>query len=55
MFSPGPEIKRYIDDVARRFDVRRRISFNTRVVDGRWEDGRWVVETDAGELADTTF
>jgi cation diffusion facilitator CzcD-associated flavoprotein CzcO len=55
VFSPGPEIKRYIDDVAQRFDVRRRISFSTRVVDGRWEDGRWVVETDAGEQAEYDF
>jgi cation diffusion facilitator CzcD-associated flavoprotein CzcO len=55
VFSPGREIWEYIDGVARRFDVRRRISFNTAVVEGRWEDGRWVVRTDHGDFAEYDF
>lgn len=50
LFSPGAEIKRYADDVADKYDVRRHIRFNTkwRVPAGMtkpgcggWQPGRW--------------
>ncbi len=33
-FAPQPETLRYLNHVADRFDLRRDIQFNTRVVDG---------------------
>lgn len=38
LFSTGPEIKRYADDVADKYDVRRHIRFNTVVEGARWDD-----------------
>ena len=43
LFTPGPEIKQYADDVADKYDVRRHMRFNTTVEGARWdEDGRGV-------------
>jgi cation diffusion facilitator CzcD-associated flavoprotein CzcO len=55
MFSPGREIQEYIDRVAQDFDIRRRISFSTEVEEARWEDGRWLLRTKAGEDAEYDF
>ena len=50
LFTPGPEIKQYADDVADKFDVRRHMRFNTVVEGARWDEeaerlaghgGRW--------------
>jgi cation diffusion facilitator CzcD-associated flavoprotein CzcO len=50
-FSPQPETLRYLQHVADRFDLRRHIRFDTRVVAAHWhEDERcWEVTTDAGD------
>lgn len=48
VYAPGPEIKAYMDDVADRFDLRRRIRFGEEVVSARWADGRWRLRTAAG-------
>lgn len=49
-YAAQPELLRYAGHVADRFDLRRDISFETRVLAMRFgEDGRWSVETDAGE------
>ncbi|GAA4891952.1 flavin-containing monooxygenase [Actinomycetospora straminea] len=48
---PGQaEILAYLEHVADRFDLRRDISFATRVLGARRDEaaGRWVVETDRG-------
>jgi cation diffusion facilitator CzcD-associated flavoprotein CzcO len=55
LFSPGREIWEYIDRVARDFDIRRRISFGTPVDQARWEDGRWILRTKAGDEAEYDF
>ncbi len=49
-YAPQPEILRYAEHVADRFDLRRDIRFETTVTAARFdEDGRrWTVETDAG-------
>ena len=50
-FATQPEILRYLDHVADRFDLRRDICLNTSVTsaifDGR--SNRWLVETDTGD------
>src|SRR3954469_8863977 len=50
-FSPGPEIREYVEDVARRFGVLDKVRFGSEVTRAAWheEDGRWIVE-----LADGT-
>jgi cyclohexanone monooxygenase len=49
-FAAQPEILRYLNHVADRFDLRRSIQFNTRVTSMVWdeENTRWTVTTDDG-------
>jgi len=46
-YAPQPEILRYAEHVAERFDLRRDIVFDTRVVSAVFDDarGRWTVAT----------
>ena len=37
LFSTGPEIKQYADDVADKYDVRRHIRYNTGVQSAHWD------------------
>jgi cation diffusion facilitator CzcD-associated flavoprotein CzcO len=47
---PGQvEILRYLNFVADRFDLKRNIRFNTRVVAASYEANRWQVRTEGGE------
>jgi cyclohexanone monooxygenase len=50
-YSPQPEILRYLEHVADRFDLRRDIEFGTRVEQATWNDGesRWELRTSKGE------
>ena len=50
-YPEQPEILRYMNHVADRFDLRRDIQFGTRVTAARWDAGanRWTVETADGE------
>jgi cyclohexanone monooxygenase len=56
-YSPQPEILAYANHVADRFDLRRDIAFNTRVVAARFDEdaARWQVETDTGETLSAQF
>ena len=49
-FSPGPEIRAYIEGVARRFGVLDRVRTNTEVKAAEWdeESRKWRLETSAG-------
>ena len=49
-YPQQPEIMRYLNHVADRFDLRRNISFDTRVTSARYDDAanRWHVGTEAG-------
>jgi cation diffusion facilitator CzcD-associated flavoprotein CzcO len=57
LFTPGPEIKRYADDVADKYDVRRYMRFNTTVEGARWdEDAKvWQVALAGGEVMTTRY
>jgi len=50
-YASQPEILTYINHVADRFDLRRDIAFDTRVVGARYDEAanRWTVETDRGD------
>jgi cation diffusion facilitator CzcD-associated flavoprotein CzcO len=50
-YPEQPEIERYLNHVADRFDLRRDIRLSTRVTAARFDDAanRWEVETERGE------
>src|SRR4051812_2497596 len=50
-FSGQPEILRYANHVADRFDLRRDIRFETRVTATTWDEAmqHWILETDRGD------
>jgi cyclohexanone monooxygenase len=53
-YPPQPEILRYANHVADRFDLRKDIQFNTRVTAATFDEraGRWIVRTgDGGEIS----
>jgi cation diffusion facilitator CzcD-associated flavoprotein CzcO len=47
-FSPGPEIRRYFEDVARKHGVLDRIRFREEVARCEFSDGRWQLATKSG-------
>ncbi|MFD4181652.1 flavin-containing monooxygenase [Rhodococcus sp. NPDC058514] len=56
-YATQPEILRYVNHVADRFDLRRDITFGTRVTDSVLDERtlRWEVRTDAGEAISARF
>ena len=50
-FAPQPELLEYIGHVADRHELRREISFETRVTSAHWDESaeRWQIATDRGE------
>jgi cyclohexanone monooxygenase len=56
-YAPQPEILRYIEHVADRFDLRRDIQFDTRVTAAVFDEalGRWRVTTDQGDDVSARF
>ncbi|WP_369139764.1 flavin-containing monooxygenase [Modestobacter versicolor] len=56
-YAAQPEILRYVQHVADRHDLRRDITFGTRVESLVHQDdtGRWLVTTDSGEQASATW
>jgi cation diffusion facilitator CzcD-associated flavoprotein CzcO len=57
LFTPGPEIKQYADNVADKYDVRRHIRLNTTVESARWDEeaSLWRVALAGGETLTATF
>ena len=56
-YASQPEILKYIDHVADRFDLRRDIQLSTRVTSAVFDEavGRWTVETDRGDRVSAQF
>jgi cation diffusion facilitator CzcD-associated flavoprotein CzcO len=56
-YPEQPEILRYLNHVADRFDLRRDIRFNARVTSASWDEAanRWRVATEAGERFTAKF
>ncbi len=56
-YATQPEILRYANHVADRFDLRRDMQFDTRVTSAHFDDGtkRWLVTTERGERFDAQF
>ncbi len=56
-YPAQPEIMRYLNHVADRFDLKRNIRFNTRVTAAHYNEAanRWEVQTEAGERFTAKF
>src|SRR5215207_4609937 len=56
-YPEQPEILRYLNHVADRFDLRSNIQFNTRVMAAHYDDAtnRWEVQTDQGDTVTAKF
>ncbi len=56
-YAAQPEILRYVNHVADRFDLRRSVQFNTRVCAAVFDEGRgqWTVTTDGNTTLTATF
>ncbi|WP_313091268.1 flavin-containing monooxygenase [Chryseobacterium flavum] len=56
-YSPQPEILKYIQHVADRFDVKKNILFNTRVVKAEYLEEKkiWSVHTDDGKIFEASY
>jgi cyclohexanone monooxygenase len=56
-FAAQPELLRYINYVADRFDLQRDIKFDTRVTSAHFDDGAnlWTLQTDRGDVASAPY
>lgn len=56
-YAGQPEILKYLEHVADRFDLKRDIRFGTRVTSARYDEEamRWLVESDQGERISTQY
>src|ERR1700743_2609460 len=56
-YGTQPEILRYINHVADRFDLRRDIKLDTRVVSAVFDPqaGSWTLKTNQGDTVTTTY
>src|ERR1700716_192468 len=56
-YAAQPEILRYANHVADRFDLRRDIQFNVRVTSTAFDEAtaKWVIETGDGTLMSASF
>jgi cation diffusion facilitator CzcD-associated flavoprotein CzcO len=56
-YAAQPELLRYANHVVDRFDLRRDMQFNTRVISAVFDDvkGHWVIETSDGGRASARF
>ena len=52
-----PEIERYLNHVADRFDLRKEIRFNQSVTDAAYDkqNGLWAIQTDSGSRFESQF
>jgi cation diffusion facilitator CzcD-associated flavoprotein CzcO len=51
LYSPQPDLEKYANHVADRFDLRKDIQFDSRVVSAEYNEDskRWVIKTDRGD------
>ena len=56
-YATQPELLRYLNHVAERFDLKRDIAFETRVISTIYDEavGRWTVTTDRGEVVSAKY
>ncbi|MGD9619460.1 MAG: flavin-containing monooxygenase [Mycolicibacterium sp.] len=57
LYAPGSELKTYAEHVARKYDLRRHMRFNTIVEGARWDEDAqvWLVSLTGGETLRSQF
>lgn len=57
LFTPGPEIKQYADDVADKYDVRTHMRFGTVVEGARWDEDAslWRIALAGGDTVTARY
>ena len=57
VFSPGPEIRDYLEGVAKRFGIEKYVQYGTEVTGLAFTDGRWRIDLGDGrsEVADVVI
>lgn len=55
LFSPGPEIARYLERIADDYDLRENVAFGTEMTSARWSDGRWHLTAADGTHREADF
>lgn len=55
LFSPGPEIARYLERIADDYDLRDKVAFGTEMTEARWSDGRWHLTAADGTQRQADF
>ena len=56
-FAAQPELLKYANHIADRYDLRRSITFNTRITGSEWNEatGRWTARTEHGEAISARY
>jgi len=54
-YAPQNEIEDYIHSLVAQFDLEKHIKFNTAMTAAQFNDGRWQVTTEQGDVFDTQF
>src|SRR6187200_3077948 len=56
-YAAQPELLRYANHVADRFDLRRHIAFDTRVTAARFDDAanHWIIETESSARLSASY
>jgi len=56
-FAGQPELLKYANHIADRYDLRRSITFNSRITGSEWNEatGRWTARTEQGEAISARY
>ena len=56
-YASQPELLRYFDFVANKFDLRKNFQFNTRITSATFDEdaNRWLIRSDQGDLVSARF
>ena len=56
-FAAQPELLKYANHIADRYDLRRSITFNSRITGSEWNEatGRWTARTEQGEAISARY
>lgn len=54
-YARGPEIYRYFDKVSKKYNLLPHIKFNKELVSAKYENGRWQLTTQDGEVTTADF
>ena len=50
IIGKGQDIKKYINDTAEKFNIKKHILFDTQVISSSWKDNQWTIKTNRKNL-----